>query len=48
MEKIIALEATAGTVAVVAFLIAYTKKVKKKLRKHTLRNEEVQKYLGER
>ena len=48
MEKIILLEATAGTIAVVAFLIYYTRRIKRKLRRHVLRNQEVQKYLEER
>ncbi len=48
MEKIIFLEATAGTIATVAFLIAYTRNIKRKLRKHVLRQEEVQQYLNER
>ena len=48
MEKIILLKTAAGTLAVTAFLIAYTRKIKKKLRSHVLRNQEVSKYLNER
>ncbi len=48
MEKIILLSASAGTIAIVSFLIVYTKKLKNKLKTHVLRNEEVQKYLEER
>ena len=48
MEKIILLETAAGTIAIVAFLIAYTRRIKKKLRSHVLRNKEVNKYLKER
>ena len=47
MENIILLETTIGTIAVVAFVIAYTRKLKGKLRKHVLRNEKMQKYLKE-
>ena len=48
MEKIILLEATLGTMGIVAFLIAYTRRIKKKLKTHVLRNNEVDKYLKER
>ena len=48
MEKIILLEATGGTIAIIAFLIAYTRRIKKKLKTHVLRSEEVKKYLQER
>ena len=47
MEKIILLEATGGTIAIIAILIAYTKAIKKKLKRYILRNDEVKKYVKE-
>jgi len=48
MENLILLEATAGTIAVIAFLIFHSRRIKKKLRAHILRNKEMEKYLKER
>lgn len=48
MENLVLLEATGGTIALLVFLIYHSRKIKKKLKTHVLRNEEVQKYLKER
>jgi len=47
-EKVILLGAGIGTIAIVSFIIAYTKKIKSNLKTHVLRNKEVKKYTKER
>ncbi|MEK6826298.1 MAG: hypothetical protein AABX08_04265 [Nanoarchaeota archaeon] len=47
-QNLILLEAGIGTVAVLAFLVYYTRMVKRRLRSHILRNEEVKQFLKER
>jgi len=47
MEKIILLETTI-TIAIVALLILYTRRLKKKLKKHILRHHKMQKYFREK
>ncbi|MBI4155408.1 hypothetical protein HY498_04985 [Candidatus Woesearchaeota archaeon] len=47
-DKIVLLSATVGTTTILAILVLYIRKLKDKLRKHVLRNEQMQKYLKER
>ncbi|MEK6951456.1 MAG: hypothetical protein AABX29_00410 [Nanoarchaeota archaeon] len=47
-EQIILLGATSGTIIVIVFLILHLKKLKRKLKSHILRKDQMEKYLEER
>ncbi len=47
MNRLLLLEA-GGSALIIAFLIMYTRMVKRKLRRHVLRNKEVERFIAER